>query len=139
MNIQLNISNHDFLHTMSCKDIMGVHRLSENNPHLVLQFIVNILSIVGATIMYKLLPLDIHLICCRLLTIVKHICAKIGTHTYLCRIGIAIKLLPLPQPPLRVHTDARTSPSAQRVTQLRSVLSRVYAVARQNQIATTVP
>jgi hypothetical protein len=50
-----------------------------------------------------------------------------------------VKLLPLPQPLLRACTDARTNPSAQRATQLRSVLARVYAVARQNQITTTVP
>jgi hypothetical protein len=50
-----------------------------------------------------------------------------------------VKLLPLPQPPLRACTDARTNPSAQRATQLRSVLARVYAVARQNQITNTVP
>jgi hypothetical protein len=50
-----------------------------------------------------------------------------------------VKLLPLPQPPLRTRTDARTNPSAQRATQLRSVLARVYAVARQNQITTYVP
>jgi hypothetical protein len=52
--------------------------------------------------------------------------------------SIIVKLLPLPQPPLRVHTDARTNPSAQRATQLRSVLALVYAVTRQNQITTTV-
>jgi hypothetical protein len=52
---------------------------------------------------------------------------------------ICVKLLPLPQPSLRAHTDARTNPSAQRATQLRSVLARVYAVSRQNQITTTVP
>jgi hypothetical protein len=50
-----------------------------------------------------------------------------------------VKLLPLPQSPLRARTDARTEPSAQRATQLRSVLARVYAVSRQNQITTTVP
>jgi hypothetical protein len=50
-----------------------------------------------------------------------------------------VKLLPLPQPPLYVHTDARTNPNAQRATQLRSVLARVYAVSRQNQITNTVP
>jgi hypothetical protein len=50
-----------------------------------------------------------------------------------------VKLLPLPQPPLRARTDARTNPSAQRATQLRSVLARVYAVSKQNQITTTVP
>jgi hypothetical protein len=50
-----------------------------------------------------------------------------------------VKLLPLPQPPLRARTDTRINPSAQRSTQLRSVLARVYAVARQNQITTTVP
>jgi hypothetical protein len=50
-----------------------------------------------------------------------------------------VRLLPLPQPPLRARTDARTNPSAQRATQLRSVLARVYAVSRQNQITTTVP
>jgi hypothetical protein len=53
-----------------------------------------------------------------------------------------VKLLPLPQPPrARRHgrTDARTNPSAQRATQLRSVLARVYAVSIQNQITTTVP
>jgi hypothetical protein len=50
-----------------------------------------------------------------------------------------VKLLPLPQPSLRARTDARTNPSAQRATQLRSVLARVYAVSRQNQITTNVP
>jgi hypothetical protein len=50
-----------------------------------------------------------------------------------------VKLLPLPQPPVRARTDARTNPSAQRATQLRSVLARVYAVSIQNQITTTVP
>jgi hypothetical protein len=50
-----------------------------------------------------------------------------------------VKLLPLPQPLLRARTDARTNPSSQRATQLRSVLARVYAVARHNQITTTVP
>jgi hypothetical protein len=50
-----------------------------------------------------------------------------------------VKLLPLPQPPLRARTDARTNPSTQRATQLRSVLTRVYAVSIQNQITTTEP
>jgi hypothetical protein len=50
-----------------------------------------------------------------------------------------VKLLPLPHPPVRARTDARTNPSAQRATHLRSVLARVYAVSRQNQITTTVP
>jgi hypothetical protein len=49
-----------------------------------------------------------------------------------------VKLLPLPQPPLRSRTDAHTNPSAQRATQLRSVLARVYVVSRQNQITTAV-
>jgi hypothetical protein len=49
------------------------------------------------------------------------------------------KLLPLPQPPVRARADARTNPSAQRATQLRSVLARVYAVSIQNQITTTIP
>jgi hypothetical protein len=51
----------------------------------------------------------------------------------------SVKLLPLPQPPVRARTDTRTIPSAQRATQLRSVLARVYAVSIQNQITTTVP
>jgi hypothetical protein len=50
-----------------------------------------------------------------------------------------VKLLPLLHPPVRARTDAWTNSSAQRATQLRSVLARVYAVARQNQITTTVP
>jgi cell pole-organizing protein PopZ len=50
-----------------------------------------------------------------------------------------VKLLPLPQPPVRARMDARTNPSAQRATKLRSVLARVYAVSIQNQITTTVP
>jgi hypothetical protein len=50
-----------------------------------------------------------------------------------------VKLLPLPQPLLCARTDAPTNPSAQRATQLRSVLVRVYAVSRQNQITNTVP
>jgi hypothetical protein len=49
------------------------------------------------------------------------------------------KLLALPEPLLRARTDAWTNPSAQRATQLRSVLARVYAFSRQNQITTTVP
>jgi hypothetical protein len=49
------------------------------------------------------------------------------------------KLLPLPQPPVHARTGAGTNPSSQRVTQLRSVLTRVYAVSIQNQITTTVP
>jgi hypothetical protein len=49
-----------------------------------------------------------------------------------------VKLLPLPHPPVRARTDAQTNPSAQRATQLRSVIARVYAVSRQNQITTTV-
>jgi hypothetical protein len=52
---------------------------------------------------------------------------------------IIVKLLPVPQPPVRTRMDARTNPSAQRATQLRSVLARVYAVSIQNQIITTVP
>jgi hypothetical protein len=36
-----------------------------------------------------------------------------------------VKLLPLPKPPVCARTDARTNPSAQRATQLRSVLARV--------------
>jgi hypothetical protein len=50
-----------------------------------------------------------------------------------------VKLLPLPHPPVRARTDAQTNPSAQRATQLRSVHARVYAVSRQNQIATNFP
>jgi hypothetical protein len=50
-----------------------------------------------------------------------------------------VKLLPLPQPPVCARTNARTNPSAQRATQLRSVLARVYVVSIQNQITTTVP
>jgi hypothetical protein len=50
-----------------------------------------------------------------------------------------VKLLPLPQPLLRARTDARKNPTAQKATQLRSVLARVYAVSRKNQITTTVP
>jgi hypothetical protein len=42
-------------------------------------------------------------------------------------------------PPVRARTDVRTNPSAQRATQLRSVLARVYAVSVQNQTTTTVP
>jgi hypothetical protein len=52
---------------------------------------------------------------------------------------LIVKLLPLPQPPVRARTDARKNPSAQRATQLRSVLARVYAVSIQNQITTNVP
>jgi hypothetical protein len=50
-----------------------------------------------------------------------------------------VKLLPLPHPPVRACMDAQTIPSTQRATQLSSVLARVYAVSRQNQITTTVP
>jgi hypothetical protein len=52
---------------------------------------------------------------------------------------LPLKLLPLPQPPVRAHTDAWTNPSAQRATQLSCVLARVYAVSIQNQITTTGP
>jgi hypothetical protein len=52
---------------------------------------------------------------------------------------IVVKLLPLPQPKLRARTDAQTNQSAQRATQLRSVLARVHSVSRQNLNTTTVP
>jgi hypothetical protein len=52
---------------------------------------------------------------------------------------VTVKLLPLPQPPVRARMDARKNASAQRDTQLRSVLARMYAVSIQNQITTTVP
>jgi hypothetical protein len=42
---------------------------------------------------------------------------------------LSAKLLPLPQPPVRARTNARTNPSAQRATQLMSVLARMYAVS----------
>jgi hypothetical protein len=47
-------------------------------------------------------------------------------------------LLPLPHPPVRARTNSRTNPSAQRATQLRSVLARVYAVSIQKHITATV-
>jgi hypothetical protein len=50
-----------------------------------------------------------------------------------------VKLLPLPQPLVRARTDARTNPRAQRATQLRSVIARVYNVSIHNQIIITVP
>jgi hypothetical protein len=50
-----------------------------------------------------------------------------------------VKLLPLPQPRLRARTYAETNPSAQRATQLRSVLARVFSNSRQNLNTTTVP
>jgi hypothetical protein len=50
-----------------------------------------------------------------------------------------VELLPLPQPPLHARMDTRTNPTAQRATHLRSVLARVYAVSRQNQLTTPVP
>jgi hypothetical protein len=65
--------------------------------------------------------------------------ANLATSTAADRGVVADKLLPLPQPPVRARTDARTNPSAQRATQLRSVLARVYAVSAQNQITTSVP
>jgi hypothetical protein len=58
---------------------------------------------------------------------------------YVELVQMTVKLLPLPQLPARARTDARTNPSAQRATQLRSLLARVYAVSIQNQITTTVP
>jgi hypothetical protein len=50
-----------------------------------------------------------------------------------------IKQRPLPQPQLRAHTYTETNPSAQRATQIRSVIARLYAVSRQNLNTTTVP
>jgi hypothetical protein len=42
-------------------------------------------------------------------------------------------------PPVRARTDTLKNPSAQRATQLRIVLARVYAVSRQNQTTNTFP
>jgi hypothetical protein len=50
-----------------------------------------------------------------------------------------VKLLPLPQPRLRARTYAQTYSSAQRATQLKSVLARVYSVSKQNLNTNTVP
>jgi hypothetical protein len=41
-----------------------------------------------------------------------------------------VKLLPLPQPPVRTRTDARTNPGAHRATQLRSVLARACTLSQ---------
>jgi hypothetical protein len=53
--------------------------------------------------------------------------------------SLDVKLLPLPQPQLRARMDAQTNPSAQRATQLRSVLARACSVSIQNLNTTTVP
>jgi hypothetical protein len=50
-----------------------------------------------------------------------------------------VKLVPLRQPLLRARTNAQKNPNAQRATQLRSVLARVYAVSIQNQTTTNAP
>jgi hypothetical protein len=50
-----------------------------------------------------------------------------------------VKLLPHPQPHSLTCTDAQTYPSAQRATQLKSVLACVYSVSRQNLTTTNVP
>jgi hypothetical protein len=64
-----------------------------------------------------------------------------GSTTCAATNALPVKLrpLPLPQPQLRARTYAETNPSAQRATQLRSVLARVYSVSRQNLNTTTVP
>jgi hypothetical protein len=54
-------------------------------------------------------------------------------------IVIHVKLHPLLQPQLRARTYAHTYPSAQRATELRSVLARVCFVSRQNLNTTTFP
>jgi hypothetical protein len=43
--------------------------------------------------------------------------------------GGVVKLIPLPHPPPPARAPARMNPSAQRATQLRSVIARVYAVS----------
>jgi hypothetical protein len=50
-----------------------------------------------------------------------------------------VKLRLLPQPQLRARTYAETNPSAQRATQLRSVIARMCSVSRQNINTSTVP
>jgi hypothetical protein len=50
-----------------------------------------------------------------------------------------LKLITLPQPPVRARMDAQKNSSAQGATQLMRVLARVYSVSIQNQITTTVP
>jgi hypothetical protein len=62
---------------------------------------------------------------------------KINKYTY--DVPFGVKLLPLPQPHLRTRTYVQTYPSAQRATQLKSVMARVYSVSRQNLNTTTVP
>jgi hypothetical protein len=72
---------------------MSVYRLEENNSDLVLQFVTDVLPIVGCNILCQLLPWSTNLIWCRLLTVVKHIGAKIGTNTFSCCIGRASVIL----------------------------------------------
>jgi hypothetical protein len=50
-----------------------------------------------------------------------------------------VKLLPLPQPHLPTRTYTQTYPSAQRATQLKSVLGHMYSVTRQNLNTTNFP
>jgi hypothetical protein len=56
LDIQLTSSNHDFRHTMYHQDIIGVHRLGENNSNIVLPLVANVFFIVGANILHKLFP-----------------------------------------------------------------------------------
>jgi hypothetical protein len=63
----------------------------------------------------------------------------INTHLNLTTATAIVKLRPLPQPQLCARTYAETNPSAQRATQLRSVLARMCSVSRQNLNTTTVP
>jgi hypothetical protein len=41
---------------MSDQDIIHVYNIDENNSNFVLQFVVTVLSIVGANILHKLFP-----------------------------------------------------------------------------------
>jgi hypothetical protein len=47
-------------------------------------------------------------------------------------IGNDVKLLPFPQPHLRVRIYTQTYPSTQRATHLRGVLARAYSVSINN-------
>jgi hypothetical protein len=50
-----------------------MHGLSESHSELVLELVADVLPVVCANILYELLPQSSHLICCCLVSVIKHI------------------------------------------------------------------
>jgi hypothetical protein len=119
----MTVTDHGLTQTKFQNHIIIVHRLDENDSDHVLQFVADVLPVVGSDILFQLFPRSTHLICCILLTIIKQSGANIGTNTFPCCIGRASVIL------------ASSSTASSTATSIASTTTAVPSTARLDKIS----